>query len=97
VEASNSCARTLIFDSFLLLPFVKFFSPPIFIFYLAFYCLFSFFDLVFYHPLFFLFFFTLVLSLFFSLVILSLAYPNLLGIKGLVVVVVGQNSDYCNL
>jgi hypothetical protein len=32
MEASNSCGRTLIFDSFLLLPFVKFFSCPSFTF-----------------------------------------------------------------
>jgi hypothetical protein len=32
VKASNLCARTLIFDSFLLLSFVKLFSHPFFIF-----------------------------------------------------------------
>jgi hypothetical protein len=48
VKASNSCARTLIFGSFLLL-LVKFFSLPLFRFFdLAFYCLFSFFDLIFF-------------------------------------------------
>jgi hypothetical protein len=66
------------FRSFLLLPFcLSFFSAPPFIvflssffpdpfrfFDLALYCLFSFFDLVFYRPLFSLFFFALVLSLF---------------------------------
>jgi hypothetical protein len=47
VEASNSCVKTLIFGSFLLLPFVKFFSLAFFRFFdLAFYCLF--FNLVFY-------------------------------------------------
>jgi hypothetical protein len=47
VEASNSCARTLIlgFVSFIVF-FIQFFLP-LFIFYLVFYCLFSFFDLVF--------------------------------------------------
>jgi hypothetical protein len=44
VEASNSYARILIFGSFLLLSFVKFFSLPLFYFFdLAFYCLFFFF------------------------------------------------------
>jgi hypothetical protein len=44
VEADNSCVRTLIFDSVLLLPFVKFFFMPLFLFFdLAFYYLFSFF------------------------------------------------------
>jgi hypothetical protein len=32
VKASNLCARTLIFDSFLLLSFVKLFSYPFLIF-----------------------------------------------------------------
>jgi hypothetical protein len=32
VKASNSCARTLIFGSFFLLPFIKFFSCPFFTF-----------------------------------------------------------------
>jgi hypothetical protein len=81
VKASNSCARTLIFDSFLLLPLVKFFFPaPFSLFDLAFYSLFSFFYLVFYHPLFSPFF-ALVLYLFLAHVILSLAYPNLPGNK----------------
>jgi hypothetical protein len=73
-----------------LLPFVKFFSLPLFRFFdLAFYCLFSFFDLVFLSPFVFLFFFTLVLYLFFfAHVVSSLAYPNLFGNKRLVVVVV---------
>jgi hypothetical protein len=63
VEASNSCAITLIFDSFLLLPFVKLFSLPLFRFSnLVFYCLFSFFNLVFLSPFVFPFFFVLVLS-----------------------------------
>jgi hypothetical protein len=82
VEASNSYARTLIFGSFLLLPFVKFFSLPLFRFFdLTFYCLFSFF---------YLFFIALCfpLLLFLAHVVSSLAYPNFLGIKDLVVVVV---------
>jgi hypothetical protein len=85
VKASNSCVRTLIFDSFLLLPFVKFFSlPPFRFFDLAFYCLFSFFYLVFLSPFVFPFFFALVLYLFFlAYVVSSLAYPNLLGNKRL--------------
>jgi hypothetical protein len=55
VEANNSCARTLIFGSFLLLSFVKFFFSAFFYFFdLAFYYLLSFlFD--FYCPLFLLF------------------------------------------
>jgi hypothetical protein len=84
VEASNSCVRTLIFGSFLLLPFLKFFSLPLFCFFnLAFYCLFSFFDLVFLSFFVFSLFFALVLYLFFCLahVVLSLAHPNLLGNK----------------
>jgi hypothetical protein len=80
VEASNSCARTLIFGSFLLLPFVKFFSMPLFhSFDLVFYCFFFIFYLVFYHPL-----FSPSFSLFFVFlahVVSSLAYPNLLGNK----------------
>jgi hypothetical protein len=52
VEANNSCARNLIFGSFLLLSFVKFFSLPLFRFFdLTFYYLFSFF-ICFYRPLF---------------------------------------------
>jgi hypothetical protein len=68
VEASNSCARTLIFNSFLLLPFVKFFP---------------FFDLVFLSPFVFCFFIALCFSFFFAHVVSSLAYPNLLGNKKL--------------
>jgi hypothetical protein len=73
MEASNSCARTLIFDSLLLLPFVKFFP---------------FFDLVFLSPFVFCFFYlvffiALCFSFFFAHVVSSLAYPNLLGNKKL--------------
>jgi hypothetical protein len=91
VEASNSCVRTLIFGSFLLLSFVKFFFPcPFFAFFdLAFYCLLSFFLFGFFIAFVFPLFFTLVLYLFFlAHVVSSLAYPNLLGNKRLVVVVV---------
>jgi hypothetical protein len=43
VEANNSCVRTLIFGSFLLLSFVKFFFSALFYFFdLTFYCLLSF-------------------------------------------------------
>jgi hypothetical protein len=53
VEASNSCTRSLIFGSLILLPFVKFFSLSLFHFFdLVFYYLLFFFYLVFYHPLF---------------------------------------------
>jgi hypothetical protein len=57
VKVSNSCAITLIFSSFLLLSFIKFFSLHLFRFFdLAFYCLFSFFDLFFIVLCFFLLF-----------------------------------------
>jgi hypothetical protein len=79
VEASNSCVRTLIFGFLLLLPFVKFFSLPLFHFFdLAFYCLFSFF-IWFFIALYFPLFFALV----FAPVVSSLASPNLLGNKRL--------------
>jgi hypothetical protein len=95
VKASNSYARTLIFGSFLLLSFVKFFSLPLFHFFdLAFYCLFSFL-FGFLSPFVFPLFFALVLYLFLAHVISSLAYPTCLGIKGLVVVVVVvYKADY---
>jgi hypothetical protein len=88
VEASNSCARTLIFGSFLLLPFVKFFSLPLFRFFdLAFYCLFSFFDLIFLSPFVFSFFSLLFCPCFFSHVVSSITYLNLLGNKRLLLLV----------
>jgi hypothetical protein len=88
VKASNSCARTLIIGSFLLLSFVKKkFYAPFLLFDLAFYCLFSFFDLVFYRPLFSPSFYSCFIH-FFIRVILSLAYPTCLGIKCLIVVVI---------
>jgi hypothetical protein len=84
VETNNSCARTLIFGSFLLLSFIKKNSPPLFCFFdLAFYCLFSFFIWFFYRPLFFPYFSLLFCTCFFAHVISSLAYPNLLGNKRL--------------
>jgi hypothetical protein len=77
VKASNSYARILIFDFFILLYFIKFFSLPLFQFFdLAFYYLFSFFYLVFLSPFIFLVFFVLVLYSSFSHVILSLAYSE---------------------
>jgi hypothetical protein len=90
VEASNSCAGTLIFGSFFFIVFCQsFFSffPPLFAFFcLAFYCLFSFcrigflflssfdFRLLFRHCF-------IPVSL--AHVVSSLAYPNLLGTKRL--------------
>jgi hypothetical protein len=53
LEASNLCVRILIFGSFLLLSFVKFFSLPLFRFFdLTFYYLFSFY-LIFFITLYF--------------------------------------------
>ncbi len=87
MEASNSCAGTLIFGSFFFTVFYQKKFPPLFAFFcLAFYCLFSFFRIgfCFYRPSFFLFFFILVLFLlFFAHAVSSLAYPNLLGTKRL--------------
>jgi hypothetical protein len=85
VEASNSCAKTLVFGSFFLLSSVKVFSPPLFAFFdLAFYYLFSFcrigFFIILHFPFLFPYFFILV-SL--AHVVSSLAYPNLLGTKRL--------------
>jgi hypothetical protein len=84
VEASNSCVRTLIFGSVLLLPFVKFFFPAPFSLFLdlAFYCLliflFDFFIALCFPPSFSFLFYT-----FFSHVVSYLAYPNLLENKRL--------------
>jgi hypothetical protein len=88
VKASNLCARILIFGSFFLLSFVNFFFLP----------LFRFFDLTFYYLFSFLFDFFIALCfplifhscflLFFAHVVSSLANPNLLENKRLVVVVV---------
>jgi hypothetical protein len=87
VEASNSCARTLIFGSFYFIAFLLVFSfyLPLFIFCgLMFYCLFLFFGLVFllpfvspllFHPCF--------VSVFRLMWVSFLAYPNLLGTKRL--------------
>jgi hypothetical protein len=94
VEASNSCARTLIFGSFHLLSFV-FFSLPLFRFFdLVFYYLFSFFIWFFYHALFSPSFLLLFYTCFY--VVSSLAYLNL-GIKGLVVVVVVSGTIVTNI
>jgi hypothetical protein len=88
VEARNSCARILIFGSFLLLSFVKFFFPAIFRFFdLSVLLSFLLFDLVFLSPFVFLFFFALVLYPFFLLMWFHLLpTPTCLGIKGLDVV-----------
>jgi hypothetical protein len=79
VKVSNSCARTLIFDSFSLITFLsEFFYWHIFDFFLVFYCLFFFFDFIFialHFPLFHPYFIS-----FLAHVILSLPYPNLLVI-----------------
>jgi hypothetical protein len=84
VKASNSCARTLIFGSFLLLTFVKFFFLPLFRFFdLPFYCLFSFLFGFFYCPLISPSFHSCFISFFFAHMVSSLAYPNLLGNKRL--------------
>jgi fatty acid desaturase len=77
VEANNLCVRTLIFDSFLLLSFVKFFS--LFIFWLSVLLHSLLFWFGFLSPFFSPFLFYLILSLFVFLahVVSSLAYPNL--------------------
>jgi hypothetical protein len=88
VEDSNSCVRTLIFGSFLLL--LSFFPLPLFRFFdLAFYCLFYFFIWFFYRPMFSpSFSLSFCTCLFFwAHVVSALAYPNLLGNKRPVVVV----------
>jgi hypothetical protein len=70
--------------SSLLLSFCQVFFPPLFVFLLNVLLLFFFFDLFFYHPLFFPFFFAFVLSLYFLVHVVSfLAYPNLFGTKRL--------------
>jgi hypothetical protein len=62
--------------------FVKFFPAPFRFLDLAFYCIFSFFDSVFYRPLFSsLLFHSCFIPIFLAHVVLSLAYPNLLGNK----------------
>jgi hypothetical protein len=90
VETSNSCVRSLIFSSFLLLPFIKFYFPyPFRFFDLAFYYLFSFFLFDFLSPFVFpLLFHSCFVPVFFAHVVSSLAYPTYLRIKGLVVIVV---------
>jgi hypothetical protein len=77
-----SCVRTLIFGSFLLLHFVKFFFLPLFHFFLLSVLLsfLLFFIWFFYRPLFSPSF---SLGFFLAHVVSSLAYPNLLGNKRL--------------
>jgi hypothetical protein len=95
VEASNSCAKTLIFNSFsffavlsvfflFIHPFSLFYALVFLPFLLSFPFLFVFLlPFIPPSPL----FFTLVLSLFFLLMwVSSIAYPNLFGTKKLVVV-----------
>jgi hypothetical protein len=89
VEANNSCVGTLIFGSFSFIAFLPSFFPPLFIFfYLAFYCLFSFFNLVFLSPLVSSIFCSYFVLVFLAHVISSLAYPTCLRLKCLVVIVV---------
>jgi hypothetical protein len=83
VEASNSCARTLIFGSFLLLSFVNFFPAPFSLFLLSVLLHFLLFIWFFYCPLFSPSFLLLFCTCFFAHVLSSLAYPNLLGNKRL--------------
>jgi hypothetical protein len=64
VKANNLCARTLIFGSFFLLLFVKFFPIPFHFSNLAFYCIFSYFLFGFLLPFIFPSFFALILFLF---------------------------------
>jgi hypothetical protein len=88
--ASNSCARTLIFDSFSFIAFLSsFFPAPFSLFLLSVLLPFLHFLFGFLSSFVSPFFFALVLSLFFlAHVVSSLAYPTCLGIKCLVVVVV---------
>jgi hypothetical protein len=74
----NLDLRFLLFIAFL----SSLFATPFRFFDLASYCLFSFFDLVFYRPLFFLFS-LLFFSFFLVYVVSSLAYPTLFGNKKL--------------
>jgi hypothetical protein len=68
--------------------FTKFFPASFYFFYLAFYCLFSFFNLVFLSPLVSSTFLLLFVLVFLTHVISSLAYPTCLRLKCLVVIVV---------
>jgi hypothetical protein len=81
VEASNSCAGTLIFGSFFFIVFCQsFLFRPISLFFgLTFYCLFSFFLSSFV----FLLFRHCFIPVSLTRVVSSLAYPNLLGTKRL--------------
>jgi hypothetical protein len=89
VEASNSCAGTLIFGSFFFIVFCQsFFFPPLFAFFFWLSVLLSYSFLLlsnwflFYRLSFSLFFFDIVLFMF-AHVVSSLAYPNLLRTKRL--------------
>jgi hypothetical protein len=80
------CQNLDLWFFFFLFPFCQVFPTPFHFFDLVFYCLFSFFELVSYRPLFPPFFFALVLSLYFlARVVSSLPYPTCLGLKGLFV------------
>jgi hypothetical protein len=90
VEASNSCAGTLISGSFFFIAFCQSFFPffrPFSLFFLL--SVLLFFSLCrigfcFYRPSFFLFFFNIVfIPVSLAHVVSSLAYPNLLGTKRL--------------
>jgi hypothetical protein len=82
VKISNSCARTLIFGSFLLLPFVKFFPHPFSLFLLSVLLSFLLFRFGFLSSFVFpLLFHSCFVPVFLAHVVSSLAYPNLLGNK----------------
>jgi hypothetical protein len=100
VEVSNSYVTTLIFGFFSFIVFLsKFFFCSFSFFWFSVLLHFShFFDLVFCYHSFSAFFFIFVLFLFFDSCVLSLAYPNLLGTKRLIVVVVSKylyTTPYC--
>jgi hypothetical protein len=84
VKTSYLCVRTLIFSFVLLLLFVKFFLlSPFHFFNLAFIIFSPFFNLIFYHPLFFFLFSLLFCTYFLAHIVLSLPYPNLVKNKRL--------------
>jgi hypothetical protein len=88
VEASNSCVRTLIFGSFSFIAFLSGFFclfTPFSFFWLCVLLRFPFFCLVFYHPS----FPPLFCLCFLAHMGLISRLPQLAGLKGLVVVVVG--------
>jgi hypothetical protein len=84
VEASNLCARTLIFSSFSFIVFLSNIFHPFSFFWFSVLLPFSVFDLVFLLSFVSPFFFAIVLSIFFGHVVLSLAYPTCLRLKELV-------------